>query len=929
MATVKTSYQKAIEARDAARMNRAGMSNYEKQINQRAIAQQPGTPHIDQKTGLTKAAQAVKNTSTTGYAHIGFDMPPGGETDNAQKVQVTLPPENEIKTGGGSTTNDQVSTENAPSIPMTQTIEPSAPSSFGPGSKSGLTASVREQQAMVSPSDLGQMQPTAPTSTAIPASTVAQFSSAEDFFKGLGQYEQDLKKEISQYESSTGQAVYYESPEFQKLMKDHLNDKVQWGNIFKRFTLPRSAVPRYSAQEKADKVTMANTTVTAPTGEQYESLATPVRTPRDQIQDALDVSQSRGFDEQFAELLNMPVETPSAQLIKQALSIRLEDANDPTIDNYLNMMELRAVMSYKDGLEMIARSREEIDEVIKGTLTSPETSEGLLAYVYKQNLKFQQEAITESKDYQNQRYYALREDAQKKRADLEGYTKAKLYSMGAQDSAQGITLLSKVLSEADLQMTLAELDHDHAVSQLDLEGRQLMADYTNSVAELIMSNDSKAAAVLSTYNESLDKIDSNRIANEKEKKSAKLEALATYMKDTQDLQASLRQEKLDQMDAYYKQAEYLRDTAFKVSGLWGTIFVPDENGNLVDSGIPTFDARKYDDESTRDMLRIQQSFQQENRLMANQLISQYGSSAAPYVEKLLGMPEGALDGVETISEINARTKAYEAHMKYAHDATQDGYDEANGAILDNYLANGGGIKKGGIGIDPATLPDVREQLLALGTITQKFSKPGSGLGTDGNGGHGGTDIVFKDGEVHTLRGGTVVEVIPWDGTSPYGAVMRIQDETGLVWQYAHMGDRRYWKADNPFYYQPGDTVEAGDPIGVQGNTGRVYSQKSPSDPTYGVHADIRIVGKMDPVQPANQSNNQSNNIFHMIGNLWGGGSSTQKERTVKDMINDYELKTGELADEDVTTYINKYGEEGLKVLLDKAGVETDSVTLAD
>lgn len=283
------------------------------------------------------------------------------------------------------------------------------------------------------------------------------------------------------------------------------------------------------------------------------------------------------------------------------------------------------------------------------------------------------------------------------------------------------------------------------------------------------------------------------------------------------------------------------DQAVKLSVLTGNVHMPGPNGGFIDTKIPTFDAEKFTSEEHRDLMRISLLSDSNRRLLATDLLEQYGSSASPYAEQIIGLSLGSLDGFQTIAEktqaINMIGKVADT-QKWLED---NGYAEHNDALFQNYLdeLGAGSIKPGGIGVDPMTLPDVRKVILDNSSVTQSFHAPNTG-GSDKGGGHGGVDTVFKDGYVHALRGGTVVQVIPWDGKNPYGNRVIIQDKQGLLWQYSHMGNRT--KGGDPFIVKPGDVVSPMEEIGIQGNTGRVYSNKPKSDPTYGVHTDIRIVG---------------------------------------------------------------------------------------
>jgi hypothetical protein len=180
------------------------------------------------------------------------------------------------------------------------------------------------------------------------------------------------------------------------------------------------------------------------------------------------------------------------------------------------------------------------------------------------------------------------------------------------------------------------------------------------------------------------------------------------------------------------------------------------------------------------------------------------------------------------------------------------------------------------------------------------------------------DIVFKDGYVHAVRGGVVTDLLPWDGNNPWGWRVVIKDDTGLTWQYAHLGDRRN-PTKNPFGVTIGEEVSAGDAIGIQGNTGRVLSKKSPSDPTYGVHCDIRIV----QYEKAMKQFDPTNYVRTLADTLSGGTMgkyipqlpSAQVSASIDGLVEKYERTSGKLITKDQRAYLEKYGDEGLKSML--------------
>lgn len=754
----------------------------------------------------------------------------------------------------------------------------------------------------------------------------------QEFFTGLGAHSDYLKEQIAQFEQQTGKQVAMNSRAFQSQIRHALGDQNRWDKIFQRF----GHKPEFPTTIDPEESSALNNS---------RQLTTPIvdadQTIEDQMATLLNDQGTETLHSQLQQVMSLSPETPGETLLRNSLMLTLGAIEDPRMNQYLDSQEARALQSYKQGLALVEKGRGEIDAAIEGTLADPETSEGLLAKIYSQGREFQMESIRNQSDYENARHNLIINDLREKRADLEGYAKAKLYSMGAEDSSAGVALVGKIVSQADMQITLAELDHNYSQRQLNLSGRQILADYTNNVAKLVMDQKAQEETLAENFDTKLAEIDKSRLTNEVEKRKLTLQTMSQYMKDVNTLQEKQRSERMDQLKFSYDQAQDAVKNAIDISGLRGTVYVPDGNGGFRDTGVPTFEAQKFQTNDMRAMARLQIDVSREKRQIASTLIDNYGSGAAPYIESLLGLPQGALDGIDTRDELDRSLDYYKQANAMFKKKSQDGMDVNNGEILDKYHASGKSIVPAGIGIDPFSLPDVRENILGMSNITQKFSRPGSGMGTDGNGGHGGVDYVSKDGFSRALRGGTVVEVIPWNGNSAFGNVVRVQDETGLVWQYAHMGNRDV-QGDYPFNVAVGSTVNAGDVLGREGNTGSIITSKKGN--LRGRHTDVRIVAHlpMDGVggpdkketekeKKARQEEEAMNKV-HWEANwvapmlppktqevLQDTAFAQNKSYTVKELIDEYVAEYNELPTKRDKDLLKEYGLKGLRMIRERKG----------
>ncbi len=733
-----------------------------------------------------------------------------------------------------------------------------------------------------------------------------------DYFNGLGSNAEPILDFIEEYEKKTGKKVHTKTSEFQKLMNQHLTDKASWQNIMNRFAWKESVV-----QPKIDEPST--------TAKEFPKVD---KTEEDRTsQDVATLLNDEGSDtlhSQLAQLFDLDPKTPGEALIRNSLMLSLGAIDDPQIAAYLDHMESRATAAYEDGMAKAKLGKEELDKAIDGVSFDAETYEGSMAKLENKYLNLYESSLNETKSYLEAKHGIDMQQARDKRADLEGYAKAKLYSMGAQDSSAGIALVAKIVSEADLQIQLAETEYTHSIVQLNQQGAEVMLNYTKDMTNLIESVRSKEDKVTETYNTTLDAIENQRFTNDAQKRKDTLLAYKEYNDNLGKYREEQKQAELDAVKTYTEQAEKLRDYAIKVAGVTGTIWVPNADGSLTDTGLPTFEAKKYASDYQKSVAQLQVSSDTQRRLSAKNLLDAYGSSAAPMVEQLMGLPSGSLEGYQTVDEIKNAIDMIAAESKALGNTVQDNADYSNGQAINDYLNSGAGVKTGGLKIDPFSLPDVRTYLLGSSAITQKYLGPGGG-GTYTDGSHPAIDVVYKDGNVHAVRGGTVVNIIPWNGTDPYGSQVWVKDSTGLTWRYAHLGSRT--KGGNPFNVQVGQTVNQGDTLGRQGNTGQVVSRKSPSDPTYGVHTHIQIVGYEKPMNWKQGMVSAAGTVLGMAETMTGGLYKSPIEQpthkpTLKDLQTLYFESFGKEATGADLETLKIRGMSGLQTMIDKRSKST-------
>lgn len=781
-------------------------------------------------TAAQGTTAAPKQPSQTVKDAAAARVASGASTKNTVTGQPASPPKG--NQGSGNTVTVDIKTPPK----LSETIAPSDGSPGSAGAVQGNKSSGVNVGEMsidgtgnTAPSPTFNQNPNAPGQ---PEQPQEKFHDSEELadieppsdLTSYGVDPKQFEEYLAQYEEMTGTDVNIDHPHFKGLMKEHPKDQASWKNIFNRFALPKDSGKKILTDAPPSTGYVPIKAPPQNTEDPYHNQDQESMTGDQNVTDAL-ADDTSTFEEDLNNLLNSTDDLSGADLLKLTLKLKLDMINDPGAISYLDTMADRAKSAYDDGLAMAAKSESEINKAIEGTLGTPETSEGLMTKIFKQGEELSEAKLDEAKAYEEGGYNITIQNLREKRADLEGYTKAKLYSMGAQDSSAGISLVSKVLNEADMTIELAELDHTHAIRQLNLQGQELVMDYTNNVAKIAMNVKAEKGALLETYNTNLTKIDDERFKTETEKRKSKIQALGEFVKDTQAYQENQDKKVREAMKDAYDRAKQLKDDAYKLSGLTGMVYVPGENGEMVNTGIPTFAANKF-------ISTEQRMANSEARQQANVLLDTYGSGASPYVEQLLGLPEGSLKGLKTVAEKKKAISTLGTSSAVTTWGNDNKSADENDKKFQNYLQKfePGSVRQNGIGIDPLTIPDVRDVISKMSRITQTFHKPGTG-GAWADGSHDGIDAVFKDGYAHAVRAGTVVQTIPWDGKNPYGNRVIVQDDQGLLWQYGHMGSK---KGGNPFTVNVGDRVGAEDQLGIQGSTGK----------STGPHVHINIVGGM-------------------------------------------------------------------------------------
>jgi hypothetical protein len=418
-----------------------------------------------------------------------------------------------------------------------------------------------------------------------------------------------------------------------------------------------------------------------------------VEDPKERVNQALENTNKGSFGDLMNQAASMDWENmSSADALKANLLMTLQanEIGDDSINEFLSNSAYNAQQSYKSTIENLQLSREEIGKAVSGEEFIPQTYEGLQAQILEKQSDLQIESIEEQKKYQQEQMDVWKKDTVAKRGRLEGYLKAQLVAMGASDSTAGLSVMAMQVNQADLQIQQQESEYNHGLAQLNLQARGIMTDFTNQVLTLNMQTKTAEGEAQTTLNDKLDGIEKESILNEKEKNKAQMVALSDYSTKLQTLKKDQKDEQWRLMEFNYGKIRDAKDEAYKLSGMTGSIFVTDESGNLIDTGVETFDNKKWQASNYLEEQRFNWDMQKGSYDLAINLVEQGMDSGS--IEQLVGMPSGSLSQLKSKEEIKQAIETQkDANMWGAMlgdiGKTADGVDNALGFGTSNVISN--------------------------------------------------------------------------------------------------------------------------------------------------------------------------------------------------------------------------------------------------
>ncbi len=381
------------------------------------------------------------------------------------------------------------------------------------------------------------------------------------------------------------------------------------------------------------------------------------------------------------QISGMDFENMSAgDILKNQFLMTMQAAtvDDQNMNAYFDNLITNAQEGYAQGQEYFKTAILETGKAVEGEEFIPTTVEGLNAKIAEQSKSLGLESIEAEKDYVTEQHQIWQKEEGAKRAKLEGFLKAKLYAMGAQDSTAGLEVLATTAHQADLRIQQEESQYSYGLAQLNISAREIMMNFTNNVTGIALDIKGQQDTAASTMSEKIDEIENNRFLNERESQKLKLQTMSEFSDKMVDLKEKQRAQALEEQKFAFDQMKNAQDNAYKLSGLSGTIYVADENGELVNTGTETWDAKQFKANYALEKMQYDRLVANDSFSQAMDLLGAYGSGAAGSVEMMLGMPSGTLSNLETIEEQNLAIKKYEAGMVYSASLYEANYTN-NGA----------------------------------------------------------------------------------------------------------------------------------------------------------------------------------------------------------------------------------------------------------
>ncbi len=246
-------------------------------------------------------------------------------------------------------------------------------------------------------------------------------------------------------------------------------------------------------------------------------------------------------------------------------SMQLESSNamQDRWQGVYDRMAGRAQDAYEATIDNAEVAQTEIDNIISGTSDTATTINSLMVKVQKQQADLGATSIDAMQSALTAEYEYTYNNMLEQNSRLEGYMKAKLNSMGAQDSSAGLTMMSLTIDNAQQRLLLYQSNYTSEMVQLEVQKTQLMNDYYNSVTEQLINIENDKATAYTTYEDKMVEIEANELASLQESETQMLTAMQSLTSQLytieQDQKAWEYQEATDTYNRAFNEAAVARD----------------------------------------------------------------------------------------------------------------------------------------------------------------------------------------------------------------------------------------------------------------------------------------------------------------------------------------------------------------------------------
>lgn len=403
----------------------------------------------------------------------------------------------------------------------------------------------------------------------------------------------------------------------------------------------------------------------------------------------------------------------------------LDLSNDPGTAIFLEGQKMLIDKTYADAIAAYNEDIDGISRIIDGEDLVPSSYNQLAAKISKQNADFAKENIDNEIKYQNEQYNITMGVEREKRGRLEGYLKAKLVAGGMADSSAGLASMAVQVNAADARIAMAKNEHMRAISSLNIQSRQVMTDYTNNIIKIGLDADTKKSEAMQAHAEGLATINQDILNNTTEKNALKMAAISQFGETMNDIEKTRKEDARYEEETQYAKMKDAVDQAYKLSGLTGTVYATGANGEMIDTGIKTFDNKQWESSNALSYMKYSRDIANDSYNKAIDMIDR-GVDAAS-VESMLDMTPGSLGGMTSKDDMKAAVGQIKTDREVDFFINGDKYASVGSAIGSAFVQDSKGGQCGTFMHSIYNIPSMGNSLQSkIRTMTQPGVGPAAG-----------------------------------------------------------------------------------------------------------------------------------------------------------------------------------------------------------